>query len=145
VKEGRALATDALLRARLQAICGDRGLAQLGDAFVNLVYSLAKSRHLGTPVGEKVPDRVLSEALGMSGLPAPARLKCGERGNIVEAALAQAWIGGMMTIDEAADAVLQELSRMRFRSAALEREAAARAFSTLLKSAVPKIEAAEGQ
>jgi len=50
-----------------------------------------------------------------------------------------------MTIDEAADAVLQELSRMRFRSAALEREAAARAFSTLLKSAVAKIEAAEGQ
>ncbi len=136
------MATENLVRARLQAFCDDRGLAQLGDSFVNLVYSLAKTRYLGTTVGEKVPDRVLSEALGMSGLPAPARLKCGERGNIVEAALACAWTRGALTIDEAAAAVQQSLSEMEFRSAALEREAAARAFSGLLKSAMVKIQEA---
>jgi hypothetical protein len=63
------LATEALVRARLQAFCNDRGLAQLGDSFVNLV-TLCEDEVPRTPVGEKVPDRVLSEALGMSGLPA---------------------------------------------------------------------------
>jgi len=138
------LSTDALVRARLQTFCNDRGLAQLGDSFVNLVYSLAKSRHLGAPVGEKVPDRVLSEALGMSGLPAPARLKCGERGNIVEAALAHAWMGKMITLDEAAHIVQESLSAKGFESVALERELAAKAFSKLLKAAMAKIQEAEG-
>lgn len=138
------MATEALVRARLQALCDDRGLAQLGDSFVNLVYSLAKSRAGGSPVGEKVPDRVLSEALGISGLPTPARLKHGERGNIVEAALAHAWMGNMITVDGAAAVVQDSLSRGEFRSAALERQLAAKAFSKLFKDAVARIMLSEG-
>ncbi len=138
------MATDAIVRARLQAFCEDKGLAQLGDSFVNLVYSLAKSRASGSPVGEKVPDKVLSEALELSRLPVPARLKHGERGNIVEAALAHAWMGNMITVDGAAAVLQESLAKMEFKSASLEREIAAKAFSKLFKEAVVKILLSEG-
>lgn len=46
----------------LTAFILDRGNAKLGDALVNLIYSIAKSLVLKKATGTKVSDSVLSEA-----------------------------------------------------------------------------------
>lgn len=112
----------------------DKGLARLGDAFVNLAFSYAKTRVKGRPCGEKVPDRVLSKALEFAKVPFPRRLDHGGRGDIVEATLARAWMAGALSLDEAVSAISSELALADSvsESRALEREAASRAFSRLL-------------
>lgn len=112
----------------------DKGLARLGDAFVNLAFSSAKTRVKGKPFGEKVPDRVLSMALELAKLEVPLRLDHGARGDIVEAIIAGAWIGGSLSLEEATAAIASELSASHAASESrgLEREAAARAFAKLV-------------
>lgn len=122
----------------------DKGLARLGDAFINLAFSYAKTKVKGRPCGEKVPDRVLSEALVLSKVPFPKRLDHGGRGDIVEAALARSWMMGILTLDEAVSVIAAELSLSHAvsESRALERGASARAFSRLLLICVDRLEKA---
>ena len=132
------------LKARLREFGADKGLARLGDSFVNLVYSAAKTKSQGKPAGEKVPDRVLSESLRLADLPIPVRLDHGERGDVVEAVLGYAWMHGMLTLEEAVETVRQTRVLQDFQSIALERDLSARAFSKLLKMAFGRIMEAEG-
>ena len=119
-----------------------KGLARLGDAFINLAFSYAKTKEKGRPCGEKVPDRVLSKALEMAKVPFPKRLDHGGRGDIVEATLARAWMMGTLSLDEAVSTIASELSLSDAvsESRAMEREAAARAFSRLLLLCVERLE-----
>jgi hypothetical protein len=119
----------------------DKGLARLGDAFVNLAFSYAKTKVKGRPCGEKVPDRVLSRALELSKVPFPSRLDHGSRGDIVEATLARSWMRGALSLDEAVATLAVELSISDAvsESRAMEREAAARAFSRLLRLAIERL------
>jgi hypothetical protein len=132
------------LKARLREFGADKGLARLGDSFVNLVFSAAKTKTQGKPAGEKVPDRVLSESLRIADLPIPARLDHGERGDVVEAVLGYAWIHEMLTLEEAVEMVRQTMVLQDFQSRALERSLSARAFSKLLKVALGRIVEADG-
>jgi len=120
----------------------DKGLARLGDAFINLAFSYAKTKVKGRPCGEKVPDRVLSKALEMAKVPFPKRLDHGGRGDIVEAALARSWMMGILSLDEAVSTIASELSLSDAvsESRAMEREAAARGFSRLLLLCVERLE-----
>jgi hypothetical protein len=122
----------------------DKGLARLGDAFINLAFSYAKTKVKDRPCGEKVPDRVLSKALELSKVPFPKRLDHGGRGDIVEATLARSWMMGILSLDEAVAAIASELSLSNAlsESRALEREAAARAFSRLLLLCMERLEKA---
>ncbi len=122
----------------------DKGLARLGDAFVNLAFSYAKTKVKGRPCGEKVPDRVLSKALDMSKAPLPKRLDHGERGDIVEATIARSWMMGILNLDEAVAVIAKELSISDAvsESRALEREASARAFSRLFLLCTERLEKA---
>ncbi len=72
----------------------DRDLASLGDSYVNFVYSLAMSQKLGRPMGTKVRNRVLAEAVEKSGLRKllPRRVDRHTRGNAAEALLVFAWL-----------------------------------------------------
>jgi len=119
-------------------VAQDRGLAGLGDSFVNLVYSTAKTRSLNKPVGERVPDKVLALALRMAELPYPARLNSGERGDLAEATLAYAWMNNAVSLEEAVTIVCTSISG-RLDTASQEREASARAFSSLLRLAVSRM------
>jgi hypothetical protein len=120
----------------------DKGLARLGDAFINLAFSYAKTKVKGRPCGEKVPDRVLSKALELAKVPYPKRLDHGGRGDIVEATLARSWMMGSLSLDEAVSTIASELSLSDAisESRAMEREAAARAFSRLLLLCVERLE-----
>jgi len=80
----------------------DKGLASLGDSYVNFVYSLAMSQKKGHPTGAKVNNQVLSKAVEASGLRAllPHRVDRHTRGNAAEALLVFAWLQGILEMNE---------------------------------------------
>ena len=59
----------------LTQILTDRKLAQLGDAYINFVYSLALSQKKGKPSGAKVKGTALAEAMRKAGLEKALALK----------------------------------------------------------------------
>ncbi len=90
----------------------DKGLAKLGDSLVNFVFSLALSKYLGKPTGDRVSNASLAIALdlaGMGGLIPPRTDKHG-KGDIAEALLAYAWLKGVVTVDEAVEIVRRNLT-----------------------------------
>lgn len=88
--------------ANLQEILLDNDLAALGDAYVNFVYSLAMSQKRGHPVGAKVNNSVLAQAVGLSGLREllPHRLDKHARGNAAEALLVFAWLSDIQELGD---------------------------------------------
>jgi len=127
----------------MRSILRDKDLARLGDSFVNLIYSTAKTKASGKPVGEKVPDRVLSQALEIAKLPVQMRLTHGERGDAVEAVLAYAWMHNLLPLEEAVTILYTTISGAEYESRSLEREISAKAFSRLIRVAVDRIEGAD--
>jgi len=113
----------------LMQILLDRKLAQLGDSFVNLAYSLALTRNLGQPVGTKVSDKILADAARKAGIRRllPRRTSRSDVSNAVESLAAYAWLHHYLTIDEA--------------SAVLERQAdsPSDAFATLSERILKKL------
>lgn len=131
---------DDLQGRKLDNILMDKGLARLGDAFVNLIYSTAKTKAKGRAIGERVQDRVLSHALEIAKLPVQRRLSHGDRGDAVEALLAYAWMQNILPLDEAVTVLYTTISGARYESKSFEREISAKAFSKLIKLAVERIE-----
>ncbi len=113
----------------LHEILQDRGLAALGDAYVNFVYSLALSQKEGRPVGAKVDNRILARAVDLSGLRGflPHRVDKHERGDAAEALLVFAWLSGIQELDDCTKALGTEGDTSQ-------------AFSTLLKDALGKLD-----
>lgn len=85
----------------LVQILRDKKLAQLGDSFVNFLYSLALTRHLRQPVGTKVSDKVLAEAARKAGLRhlLPKRTSRSDVSNAVESLVIYAWLQHHLTMD----------------------------------------------
>lgn len=85
----------------------DHDMAQLGDSFVNLVYSLALTRRYGRPMGKRISDRDLAEAARKAGLRSllPNRTNRGDVANSVEALLVYVWLNHLMTICEMVEAI----------------------------------------
>lgn len=98
---------------RLSRVLLDRDLAALGDAFVNLVYSLALTRQAGRPKGSKVENRILAEAIRRAGLRGllPKRLDRHAIGGSAEALLAYAWLEGLVAMDECTEALRPSLDQ----------------------------------
>lgn len=123
----------------LRTIARSKDWARLGDSFVNLAYSMAKTKAVGRPVGERVPDKVLSKALDFSKAIDVSRMTSGEKGDIVEAILAYAWSNHLISLEEAAETLYVRVAAINFESRSSEIEGAARAFSDLLRLAVKRI------
>jgi len=101
----------------------DRDLASLGDSYVNFVYSLALSQKHKRPIGAKVKNQVLAEAVEMSGLRRflPYRIDRHIRANAAEALLVFAWLQDKQALDRSVK-VLSEKESLIGAFAALLRE-----------------------
>ena len=80
----------------------DKGLAGLGDMYVNFVYSLALSRKFERPIGAKVNNRILAEAVKRSGLRKmlPRRIDRHAQGDAAEALIVFAWLQEAMSFED---------------------------------------------
>ena len=86
----------------LSEILSDKGLAKLGDSYINFVYSLAQSKKKDEPTNERVSSRILAEALKKAGLRAylPSRMNRHDQGDAVEALIIYSWLHGIVTLEE---------------------------------------------
>lgn len=123
----------------INKIARSKEWARLGDSFVNLAYSMAKTKAVGRPVGERVPDKVLSKALDISKAIDVTRMTPGEKGDVVEAILAYAWSNHLISLEEAAETLFMRVAAVNFESRSSEAESSARAFSDLLRLAIKRI------
>lgn len=112
--------------------------AKLGDSFLNFVYSAAKTKAIGRPSGERVPNKVLLKALKLSGVKM-VNEECDE-GGIVEAILGYAWFYGIISLEEAIEIVSNKISKMEYESRSLEMEVLAKALSNLLEVVMSRFE-----
>jgi hypothetical protein len=80
----------------------DHKLASLGDAYINLVYSLALSNKKKQPSGAKVKGHVLAEALRNAGLRKymPSRTTRHMLADAAEALTVYAWLHNYVTLEE---------------------------------------------
>jgi hypothetical protein len=88
----------------LTAVLTDHKLASLGDAFVNLAYSLALSNRRGRPSGARVKGSLLAEGLRRAGLRphVPSRATRHMLADAAEALIVYAWLQGCITLEESA-------------------------------------------
>jgi len=89
----------------LEELLLDKDLAALGDSYVNFVYSLAMSQKHKHPVGAKVDNQTLADAVTKSGLRKflPHRVDRQARGNAAEALLVFAWLSDFLDLHECTD------------------------------------------
>jgi hypothetical protein len=87
----------------LTRILTDKGLAKLGDAYVNFIYSLVLTEIEGKPTGIKVSDRILADAAKKSGLKdlLAKRTRRDDIANAVEALIVYVWREELMKTEEA--------------------------------------------
>ena len=104
-----------------QKIIGtDKGLAKIGDAIVNLVYSVAKSilltknnlNNKTIRTGKKVSKNVLEIALKNADMKkyAKTRANAHDLADTVEALVAYVWLSNKMTLKEMIDLIAENLS-----------------------------------
>ncbi len=105
--------------------------SSIGDSFTNLVYSLAVSQVLGKPVGKRVSNYILSQALIRSGLrdKAGRRLDKGGLADFAEGAIFYAWMQKRIALEECVGVLVKYLEG----SKGDLREASITAFAELLK------------
>ena len=91
---------------------GPMELSKIGDPLTNLLFSLALSRVRGRPVGRKVSNTVLSEALSKTVLreQAGSRMSRGDLGDFVEGVIFQNWVEGRVSMDDAVSILSEPLS-----------------------------------
>ncbi|WP_455369626.1 ribonuclease III family protein [[Eubacterium] cellulosolvens] len=89
----------------LKRILTDKGLAKLGDAYVNFIYSLVLTEIEGKPTGIKVSDRILADAAKKAGLKdlLAKRTRRDDTANAVEALIVYVWREELMRTEEAID------------------------------------------
>ncbi len=120
----------------LSAASKDQGLAQVGDALVNFIYSVARSQVIGRRTGKKVNRTILSEALKAADLRHLSRPRADthDLADTVEAIVAYAWAKRVITNEEMVQILVKNLalSKDSARNLAEENFHAAEAFKSLL-------------
>jgi hypothetical protein len=88
---------------KLSEVLADHELAALGDAYVNLIYSLALSERQHKPVGKKAESSMLASALKNVGLRAllPSRMDRHRQADAAEALIVYSWLTEAVSLEEA--------------------------------------------
>ncbi len=98
------MSKDSVLKEykNLEEVLLDKDLAALGDAYVNLLYSLVVSQKSGHPTGAKVNNRILAEAIKKADLRKllPRRIDRHVLGNAAEALIVFAWLADTVTFED---------------------------------------------
>ena len=86
----------------LTEILTDHKLASLGDAYINLVYSLALSNKKNQPTGAKLKGHILAQALRKAGLRKhmPSRITRHMLADAAEGLAVYAWLHHYVTLEE---------------------------------------------
>ena len=94
----------------LSQVLVDRQLASLGDAYVNLVYSLALSKRKRRPYGVKVKGTTLAEALRKAGLRTllPYRIDRHVISDAAEAVVVYAWLHNLLTLENSVQTIAED-------------------------------------
>ena len=110
-------------------ILADQELATLGDAYVNLLYSLYLSARARRPTGEKADGRMLADALKRSGLrdQVASRADRHRQADAAEAFLVYVWLKEKTSITECLEVLAKH-------------ETPAEAFGSLLSYARKKLD-----
>jgi hypothetical protein len=89
-------------RNSLTEVLTDHKLASLGDAFVNLAYSLALSNRKDEPFGKKVKGSLLAEGLRKAGLRkhVPSSVSSHTLADAAEAFIVYAWLHECISLEE---------------------------------------------
>ena len=93
----------------LSQVLVDRQLASLGDAYVNLVYSLALSKRKTRPYGAKVKGTTLAEALRKAGLRnlLPSRIDRHAISDAAEAIIVYSWLHNLLTLEDSVQTIAE--------------------------------------
>jgi hypothetical protein len=113
----------------------DNQLAALGDTYVNFIYSLAITSVIGKPIGVRVRDKVLAEALKNSGLREhllPKRLGSHELSNAAESVIIYCWLQKIISLQESQSMLSSVISEGILNSREREWEDGVKAFTFLL-------------
>jgi hypothetical protein len=99
----------------IREILLDKELAQLGDAYVNFIYSLALSISERRPLGKKVSSDILANAIKESDIRRllPSGSDRHAQGDAAEALILSSWITGRVTIEEAVRVLGKETDPVR--------------------------------
>ncbi|MBK5114298.1 MAG: hypothetical protein KGD59_13785 [Candidatus Heimdallarchaeota archaeon] len=132
-------------KQNLRRIMRNRDLAKFGDSLVNFIYSLAKTKVYDKPVGERVYDKALLEAVRETGLRAlmQSSSTAGEVGDGAEALIGHSYLSGLFTIDELVtilESSIQEYDQEAFEKRSKEREIMTNAFVKLMLEIIKRIE-----
>lgn len=102
MKEKNRILAFAESHTSLPDVLTDHKLAALGDAFINLAYSLALSNRRGRPSGARVKGSLLAEGLRRAGLRSyvPSRATRHSLADAAEALIVYAWLHGCVTLEE---------------------------------------------
>ncbi|NHJ31646.1 MAG: hypothetical protein FK732_02175 [Asgard group archaeon] len=133
------------IKQNLRVTMRNRDLAKFGDALVNFIYSLAKTKVFDKPVGERVYDKALSEALRKAGLRAlmPSSSTAGEVGDGAEALIGHSFLNGLFTMDEMVTILelsIQEYELEAFEKRSKEREIMTNALEKLILAIIKRVE-----
>ena len=113
----------------MEEISEDSNLSAFGDAVVNFLYSVAKSRVQGRYTGKKVSNVALSDALVKSKLDSPRRSNKKIKGDLVEALIGRGYIEKVFDIEDAVDVLSKKLKGKDLNDPIEERKAISEAFS----------------
>lgn len=119
----------------------DKGLAKLGDSFVNFCFSLAKSIALSTPTGDKVQDIILARAIRATPIykHLKQRTDAGTAGDAYEAIMAFLWMTGKITIEEVVEHLSSVMTLDSKMSRKREVEESTKAFQSLLEKVLDRL------
>lgn len=103
------------LKQKLVLIMRDHSLAKFGDSLINFVYSLARTNVMKKPIGERVLDKALAEAVKNSGLRSVMKssASAGDIGDGAEALIGYTYLNDLMTIEEMTEIISNYLENTK--------------------------------